>query len=387
MHWRPSGRRRNAEVEGFLDQMAAGSRARAEAAAAAEPLAVLRARCEDLPPPLPPARAGGFDLIAELKLRSPALGELGDASDDLAGRVTGYAKAGAAAVSVLTEPSRFAGSLDHLRAAAAALAPLGVPAMRKDFLVDPYQLYEARAAGAGGALLIVRMLSRGMLGEMLDCARGLGLFVLVETFDEEDIAIAVESLGTGTGAGSDGPARSWQGAALYSGDLPARSESRQSLAGRSPSSSPRPHDRWHDASGAVEEGRVPERASFALRSEAEPSERAGPTDRRPRPGTDRRTTVQPPAPGATPRAGVLLGVNSRDLQTLAVVPERLEQLAPRLPREYPRVAESGLTTPEDAARMVRAGYDMALVGGALMSAQDPGALVAAMLSAGREAAA
>jgi indole-3-glycerol phosphate synthase len=86
-------------------------------------------------------------------------------------------------------------------------------------------------------------------------------------------------------------------------------------------------------------------------------------------------------------ADVLLGVNSRDLQTLAVVPERLEQLAPRLPREYPRVAESGLTTPDDAARMVRAGYDMALVGGALMSAPDPGALVRAMLAAGRAAAA
>jgi len=105
--------------------MAAGSRERAEAAAAREPLAALRARCKDLPAPLPLARAGGFDLIAELKLRSPALGELGNAGDDLAGRVTGYAQAGAAAVSVLTEPSRFSGSLDHLRAAAAALAPLG----------------------------------------------------------------------------------------------------------------------------------------------------------------------------------------------------------------------------------------------------------------------
>lgn len=85
-------------------------------------------------------------------------------------------------------------------------------------------------------------------------------------------------------------------------------------------------------------------------------------------------------------ADILIGVNSRDLQTLAVVPERLEQLAPRLPHEYPRVAESGLTTPGDAARMVRAGYDMALVGGALMSATDPGALVRDMLAAGRAAA-
>lgn len=85
-------------------------------------------------------------------------------------------------------------------------------------------------------------------------------------------------------------------------------------------------------------------------------------------------------------ADILIGVNSRDLQTLAVVPERLEQLAPRLPREYPRVAESGLTTPTDAARIAHAGYDMALVGGALMSAADPGGLVRDMLAAGRAAA-
>ena len=84
---------------------------------------------------------------------------------------------------------------------------------------------------------------------------------------------------------------------------------------------------------------------------------------------------------------ILIGVNSRDLQTLQVVPERLEQLAPLLPGDMPRVAESGLKTADDAARMVKAGYDMALVGGALMSAPDPGALVAAMLSAGRAAAA
>ena len=229
-------------MAGFLDQMAAGSRERAEAAAAAEPLAALRARCVDLPPPLPLARAGGFDLIAELKLRSPALGDLGSAGDDLAGRVTGYAQAGAAAVSVLTEPSRFSGSLDHLRAAAAALAPRGVPAMRKDFLVDPYQLYEARAAGAGGARLIVRMLSPAMLGEMLDCARELGLFVLIETFDEADIAAAIDVLGR---SGTDPAGRG----GLLAGS-PARSESRHSLAGGTGSSPPRLHDLRHDRSGA-----------------------------------------------------------------------------------------------------------------------------------------
>ncbi len=318
-------------MAGFLDQMAAGSRERAQAAAAAEPLADLRSRCADLPPPLPLARLGGFDLIAELKLRSPALGELGSASDDLAGRVTGYARAGAAAVSVLTEPSRFSGSLEHLRAAAAALAPLGVPAMRKDFLVDPYQLYEARAAGAGGALLIVRMLSRDALGEMLDCARELGLFVLVEAFDEADIAIAVDVLGRAAqavpGAGA------WAGGSPVARSAPLRSASQTRSLRGTPPSSPAPEPSRHDrAGGARTTGGSLRRDYPAFGASKDPPEVESPA----------RQDVA--APGAA-RDDVLLGVNSRDLQTLAVVPERLEQLAPSLPREYPRVAESGLTTP------------------------------------------
>ena len=71
--------------------------------------------------------------------------------------------------------------------AAATAAPLDVPVMRKDFLVDPYQLVETRAAGAGGALLIVRLLSDARLREMLDCASEFGLFLLIECFDAEDI--------------------------------------------------------------------------------------------------------------------------------------------------------------------------------------------------------
>ena len=94
--------------------------------------------------PAPPAlrlAAGGFDLIAELKLRSPAAGALATAGATTSTRaVAAYARAGAAAVSVLTEPSRFDGRCQHLQRAARALAPLGVPVMRKDFLVDPYQV-------------------------------------------------------------------------------------------------------------------------------------------------------------------------------------------------------------------------------------------------------
>jgi indole-3-glycerol phosphate synthase len=134
--------------------------------------------------------ASGFDVIAELKLRSPAAGALSDESQDWLGRVAAYARGGAAAVSVLTEPSRFDGSLEHLRRAAAALAPLGVPAMRKDFLVDPYQVLEARAAGAGGVLVILRMLTRPRIEELLDVAAEHGMFVLLEAFDDVDLGMA-----------------------------------------------------------------------------------------------------------------------------------------------------------------------------------------------------
>lgn len=82
---------------------------------------------------------------------------------------------------------------------------------------------------------------------------------------------------------------------------------------------------------------------------------------------------------------LLVGVNSRDLQTLQVEPGRLADLAPRLPRQVPRVAESGLETPADAARAAGLGYDMALVGSALMRARDPGALIKAMIAGGRAA--
>ncbi len=105
------------------------------------------------PPPLK-LNPAGFDVIAELKLRSPAAGALRSANEDIAARVTSYANGGAAAVSVLTEPFRFDGSMAHLAKASQILAPLGVPTMRKDFLVDPYQIMEARALGAGGVLVI-----------------------------------------------------------------------------------------------------------------------------------------------------------------------------------------------------------------------------------------
>jgi indole-3-glycerol phosphate synthase len=187
----------------FLDQMAAGSRERlAEARRSCSEAALLqRARALPVAPQLT-ANPARFDLIAEMKLRSPALGQLKSSDEDVAGRVTAYARAGAAAVSVLTEPSRFDGSMAHLESATKSLAPLNVPAMRKDFLVDPYQVIEARVAGAGGVLVIIRMLPRAGIEEMLDCARKLGLFVLLEAFDEADLEVMHDVLGTAEAQGA-----------------------------------------------------------------------------------------------------------------------------------------------------------------------------------------
>jgi indole-3-glycerol phosphate synthase len=175
-------------MSGFLDDMAHSSAARVAQALKSESAAALERRARAALPS-PPLRlsTSGFDVIAELKLRSPAAGRLGRAAQDWPGRVAAYARAGAVAVSVLTEPSRFDGSLEHLHKAAALLSPLGVPAMRKDFLVDPYQVLEARA----------RIL------ELLDVAAEHRMFVLLEAFDSFDLDAAREILASRRGRGAD----------------------------------------------------------------------------------------------------------------------------------------------------------------------------------------
>ncbi|HZX22112.1 MAG TPA: indole-3-glycerol phosphate synthase TrpC [Woeseiaceae bacterium] len=182
----------------FLREMAAASRLRCEAARRERTSDELRQRIADGEPP-PELLLDRFDIIAEIKHRSPRDGALGvdtgvDAGVDLGGalhdeaaRAEIYAEGGAAAVSVLTEPSRFGGDLGHLERVAAALAPRGIPAMRKDFLVDSYQLLEARAAGAGGVLLIAALLDDEALADMLDLAEDLQLFVLLECFDAGEL--------------------------------------------------------------------------------------------------------------------------------------------------------------------------------------------------------
>ena len=170
----------------FLGRMADASRERVRRArlAVSEGVIADRARAA---PPAPPLRLGGFDVIAELKLRSPAAGGLAERSFDRSEQLAAYARGGAAAVSVLTEPDEFHGAIDHLEEAAAKLAPHGCPVMRKDFLTSPYQVLEARAAGAGGVLVIVTMLDDTEVGELVDCAREYGLFVLLEGFDRNDL--------------------------------------------------------------------------------------------------------------------------------------------------------------------------------------------------------
>ncbi len=140
---------------------------------------------------LPPARdfvgalraqAGRPAVIAEVKRASPSAGEIADR--DPAEQARAYASAGAAAISVLTEPTHFHGSLADLRAARMAC---DLPVLRKDFLIHPAELIESRAAGADAVLLIAACLSANELVAMLATARDLGLGALVETHSDEDL--------------------------------------------------------------------------------------------------------------------------------------------------------------------------------------------------------
>ncbi len=144
----------------------------------------------------PPPRAGrlraalsepGIGVIAEFKRRSPSAGAL-HAAPDLAAIISAYQRGGAVAVSILTEGPNFGGSLEDLRAAREACS---LPLLRKDFIVDAYQLHEARAAGADAVLLIVAALSAGALEALHADAGSLGLDVLVEVHDRDELDVAL----------------------------------------------------------------------------------------------------------------------------------------------------------------------------------------------------
>jgi indole-3-glycerol phosphate synthase len=134
-------------------------------------------------------RPDGINVIAECKRRSPSRGVLAAEYDPV--RIAqAYASGGAAAISVLTEPTFFDGALAHLQAVRAAV---DVPLLRKDFVVDEYQLFEARATGADAVLLIVAALEQAALESLQARAWQLGLATLVEVHDREELSRAVDS--------------------------------------------------------------------------------------------------------------------------------------------------------------------------------------------------
>lgn len=211
-------------------------------------------------------RQGTVNVIAECKRRSPSRGVLARDYDPVA-QAQAYARGGAAAISVLTEPSFFDGRLADL---AAVRAAVDVPLLRKDFIVDDYQLLEARIAGADAVLLIVSALAPAELARLHATAQAMGFAVLVEVHDERELAVAV-------------------------------------------------------AAGAA-----------------------------------------------------IIGVNNRNLRTLAVDTTVSERLGRRMPAGVVAVSESGLSGPGDVARMRQAGYRAFLVGERLMTASDPEAALRAL---------
>jgi indole-3-glycerol phosphate synthase len=164
-----------------------------------EPRSALERRALSTPSPAGRFRAalerqGGFNVIAECKRRSPSKGVL-RADYDAAWIARAYERAGAAAISVLTEPTFFDGSMADLAAVRAAVS---VPILRKDFMVSEYQLFEARAAGADAVLLIVAALSRDALVTLARRATDLGLDALVEVHDATELARAGDAVDTRT---------------------------------------------------------------------------------------------------------------------------------------------------------------------------------------------
>ncbi len=252
-----------------LDDIVAGVREDLLRRQSEVPEQELRARLLDVPPardPLPSFRQAGSSVIAEVKRRCPIKGELADIPVPAA-LATAYERGGAAAISVLTEERRFGGSLADLHAVRAAV---DIPVLRKDFVVEPYQLLEARAAGADLVLLIVAALPGDALQSLYDHARELGLPALVEVHDEPETERAV-AVGTR-----------------------------------------------------------------------------------------------------------LVGVNARNLKTLDVDPATFGKLAPLLPGDVVKVAESGIAGPADVRRFVGEGADVVLVGEALVKDGDPEGAVRAL---------
>ena len=180
---------------GVLDEIVAHKREEVAARRAARPQAALEAACRGLGPArelaeaLTPGAGRRVRLIAEVKKASPSKGVLA-ADLDVTAQARTYAAAGADAVSVLTDARWFKGSLEDLMAVRGVM---GRPLLRKDFTIDEYQLWEARAAGADAALLIVAALDRRALRDLHQAAKGVGVHTLVEahTITELEEALAI----------------------------------------------------------------------------------------------------------------------------------------------------------------------------------------------------
>lgn len=177
----------------FIAIMAERSRARADELLKRFTRQELRARALAIAEPAKRVKPrGGFVFIAEFKRASPSEGAIvspragafENAAAFAADQARCYERGGASVISVLTEPSAFAGELSHAQAAASAVS---IPVMRKDFLVDPAQVDEARLAGCSGVLLIVRMLRDDELEAMLHAVLDLGMFTLIEAFDDDEL--------------------------------------------------------------------------------------------------------------------------------------------------------------------------------------------------------
>ena len=261
------------ETADLLTTIVAATRRVVEVRAAREPAAALAAGVERMP--MTPGRFRRAlvapdawpRIIAECKRRSPSRGVLRPAYDPVA-IATSYEAAGATAISVLTEPTFFDGSLHHLKAVRSAVR---LPLLRKDFVVSEYQLLEARSMGADAVLLIVAALDPPELATLHTRAAALGLDVLVEVHTLDELSAAVDA-------------------------------------------------------------------------------------------------------GAR-----IIGVNNRNLRTLEVDVRASDGLMARMPRDVVAVSESGLKTAEDLVRLQRLGYHAFLIGERFMTADDPGAALAALL--------
>lgn len=179
----------------ILDQIVADNRLELEARKRSLPLAELRRVALEQPPPLDFAsvlRGDRIKLIAEIKKASPSRGIIRSDFNPVEIAQT-YADNGASAISVLTESRYFQGSLEHLKDIKDTLGNKKLPLLRKDFIFDPYQVYESRAYGADGLLLIVAILNSEKLDELIRLSHELGMSCLVEVHDEAELGIALRS--------------------------------------------------------------------------------------------------------------------------------------------------------------------------------------------------